>query len=187
MSDLFVDNIKHQSSQGSGTITLGASGETISVPSGATLDLSNATQTGVGGTNTPAFLAYASSTTSMPTASSVKITLDNEIYDTNSAFASSTFTVPIGQAGKYFFTAALRQNSFTSNRFILQIRENGTNVKAEMELSGGVSGAMTAVCSTQINLSEGDTVEVYGYQDSGSTQTNITGVSTQFTGYKIIE
>jgi hypothetical protein len=31
MSDLFVDNIKHQSSQGSGTITLGASGETINV------------------------------------------------------------------------------------------------------------------------------------------------------------
>jgi len=27
MSDIFVDNIKHQSSQGSGTITLGASGE----------------------------------------------------------------------------------------------------------------------------------------------------------------
>ena len=31
MSDLFVDNIKHQSSQGSGTITIGASGETINV------------------------------------------------------------------------------------------------------------------------------------------------------------
>ena len=36
MSDLFVDNIKHQSSQGSGTITLGASGETIALASGAT-------------------------------------------------------------------------------------------------------------------------------------------------------
>ncbi len=31
MSDLFVDNIKHQSSQGSGTITIGASGETINI------------------------------------------------------------------------------------------------------------------------------------------------------------
>ena len=36
MSDLFVDNIKHQSSQGSGTITIGASGETIQAASGAT-------------------------------------------------------------------------------------------------------------------------------------------------------
>ena len=37
MSDLFVDNIKHQSSQGSGTITLGASGETIALASGASV------------------------------------------------------------------------------------------------------------------------------------------------------
>jgi hypothetical protein len=37
MSDLFVDNIKHQSSQGSGTITLGTSGETIALASGASV------------------------------------------------------------------------------------------------------------------------------------------------------
>ena len=46
---------------GSGTLTLGQSGETISVPSGATINLSNATQTGVGGVNTPAFFAYLNS------------------------------------------------------------------------------------------------------------------------------
>ena len=34
MSDIFVDNIKHQSSQGSGTITVGASGETVAPASG---------------------------------------------------------------------------------------------------------------------------------------------------------
>jgi len=37
MSDIFVDNIKHQSSQGSGTITLGTSGETIALASGASV------------------------------------------------------------------------------------------------------------------------------------------------------
>jgi hypothetical protein len=37
MSEIFVDNIKHQSSQGSGTITLGASGETIALASGASV------------------------------------------------------------------------------------------------------------------------------------------------------
>ena len=41
MSEIFVDNIKHQSSQGSGTITLGASGETISIPSGVTTTLTD--------------------------------------------------------------------------------------------------------------------------------------------------
>ena len=36
MGTIFVDNLKHQSSQGSGTITIGASGETIKAASGAT-------------------------------------------------------------------------------------------------------------------------------------------------------
>jgi|TARA_B100000085_G_C18418957_1_gene461842 hypothetical protein len=36
MGTLFVDNIKHQSSQGSGTITIGASGEIIKAASGST-------------------------------------------------------------------------------------------------------------------------------------------------------
>ena len=31
---IFVDNIKQQSSQGSGTITIGASGETVALASG---------------------------------------------------------------------------------------------------------------------------------------------------------
>jgi hypothetical protein len=40
-------------------ITLGASGTTITVPSGATIT-NNGTQTGFGGTNTPLFRAYSS-------------------------------------------------------------------------------------------------------------------------------
>ena len=35
MGTLFVDNIKHESAQGSGTITIGASGETVALASGA--------------------------------------------------------------------------------------------------------------------------------------------------------
>jgi hypothetical protein len=191
-SILKVDTIQDQSgnniiNESADTITIGASGDTITVPTGATLDLSNATQTGVGGTNTPAFLAYASATTSMPNQTSTKITFGNEIYDTDSAFASSTFTVPSGQAGKYFFYGSNRQGGAVSNRFIIQIKLNTSTVISEMELSGGVSGAMTAVASTTINLSEGDTVEIYGYQDQGTTQTNTSGYSTQFTGFKIIE
>ena len=38
------------------TITLGASGDTINIPSGATIN-NNGTQTGFGGTNTPYFSA----------------------------------------------------------------------------------------------------------------------------------
>ena len=51
---LKVENI--QTSSGSGTITLGQSGETITVPTGVTLDTTSATQ------NRPAFQAGISST-----------------------------------------------------------------------------------------------------------------------------
>lgn len=37
MGTIYVDEIKHQSAQGSGTITLGASGETIALASGASV------------------------------------------------------------------------------------------------------------------------------------------------------
>jgi hypothetical protein len=51
IQDTAGNNIINESSD---TITIGASGDTITIPSGATIDLSSATQTGVGGTNTPA-------------------------------------------------------------------------------------------------------------------------------------
>jgi hypothetical protein len=54
MSELKVNKVTPRSGT---TVTLGDSGDTITIPSGATIDLSSATQTGVGGTNTPAFLA----------------------------------------------------------------------------------------------------------------------------------
>ena len=46
IQDTAGNNIINESSD---TITIGASGDTITIPSGATIDLSNATQTGVGG------------------------------------------------------------------------------------------------------------------------------------------
>ena len=38
-----------------GTVTLGSSGDTFTIPSGVTM-VNNGTQTGFGGVNTPAFL-----------------------------------------------------------------------------------------------------------------------------------
>jgi hypothetical protein len=57
MSKIEVDAIEPQSGT---TLTIGASGDTITVPSGATITNSG-TATGFGGTNTPAFEATLSS------------------------------------------------------------------------------------------------------------------------------
>ena len=82
---LKVSNI--ETSSGSGTITIGQSGETINIPSGATVSGA--------GANTPAFFAHsASDQGSVSDNTYVKVTLGTEVFDVGSCFGSSRFTVP---------------------------------------------------------------------------------------------
>ena len=74
MSDLFVDNIKHQSSQGSGTITLGASGETIALASGATAGFGKVGQVQSTFYNTPTSQSVGGNTDTSITGINVAIT-----------------------------------------------------------------------------------------------------------------
>jgi len=95
MGTLKTTNI--QSISGSGTVTLGTSGETFTVPSGVTVS---------GGiANTPAFMAVLGSDDTLLNSTWTKATFDTEVFDTNSAFASDKFTVPAGEGGKYVFFA----------------------------------------------------------------------------------
>ena len=65
-----------------GTVTLGSSGDTFTVPSGVTVNMSNATQTGVGGVNTPAFEAYKPSNQDISDATYTKVSFGTELFDT---------------------------------------------------------------------------------------------------------
>ena len=86
------------------TLTVGASGDTIDIPSGATLDSTGATITGAL-TQTPAFRVYMDGDQSISGASTATLEMDAETFDTNSAFNTTTykFVVPTGGDGKYFF------------------------------------------------------------------------------------
>jgi len=81
MSKLFVDEIVHQSSQGSGTITLGASGEKINLGTGVS-----------GGTltNIPAFEAYLSADTTISDNVWTKVPFNVEDFDTDNTYDNST-------------------------------------------------------------------------------------------------
>ena len=92
-------------SSGSGTITLGQSGETITIPSGATVSGAMS--------NTPAFSAYLTSDQTLTDATATKIQFTGEEYDTANAYDNSSnyrFTVPSGQAGKYLSVTLLRRD-----------------------------------------------------------------------------
>ena len=88
------------------TLTLGTSGDTISIPSGVTI-ANSGTATGFGGDNTPAFSTYIGSNQTLSDATTTKADFDTEEFDTDGAYDTSNkrFTVPSGEGGKYFFSA----------------------------------------------------------------------------------
>ena len=79
-------------------VTLGASGKTITIPSGATITNSG-TATNFGKDNTPAFYATASSNQTISNTTFTKMLFQTESFDTDSAYdaSNSTFTVPSGE------------------------------------------------------------------------------------------
>jgi hypothetical protein len=188
IQDTAGNNIINESSD---TITIGASGDTITIPSGATIDLSSATQTGVGGTNTPAFLAHVSgSAFSLPNSTQTKVIFNSEKYDTASAYDTSTalFTVPSGEGGKYFLCSQLFMGGASASRFIMIMRLNSSSNLIYMD--GEKTAPCTVFASTVRTLSAGDTVHIEASQNSGSAQDldySPTAEVNYFYGYKLIE
>ena len=151
----------------------------------------------IGGDNTPSFFGELASDSSDQSAGArVKVTgmTANEI-DTDTAFDGTTFTVPSGEAGKYFIFGMVSMSSvggsFDGEATDGQIYVNGSSViKARFrnhttrdigEDSQQVSGI--------INLSAGDTVELYGRFASDDykfvAQDSAHG-GTNFGGFKLI-
>jgi len=172
---------------GSGTLTLGQSGETISIPSGVTIT-NNGTQTGFGGTNTPAFLV-SKTTQSISDSTWNKLQYDTKTVDTDSAFDNTTnyrFTVPSGKAGLYFFRANFNCEGLDAGER-LQIKINinsvGQNSSFVRAWSSATDLGWYIETSGFFNLSVGDYVEIFGLQTEGVSQ-NATDLT--FGGYKIL-
>ena len=167
------------------TLTLGTSGDTISIPSGVTI-ANSGTATGFGGDNTPSFFAYQGSGQVIPNATNTTVTLDTELYDTDNAFSSNTFTVPSGEGGKYFFTIGLRKDNFSATRFNIYLEDGSGTGLLNVENAGG--GSYDTVNGTVIlNLSAGDTLQMKVYQNSGGSNNSLSGKqNTFFGGFKIL-
>ena len=89
---LKVQNI--ETSSGSGTITLGQSGETIALGSGVTSKL-----------NQPAFEAYLSADQGVNDGETTKAEVDVKVFDTDNCFDTSTHRFTPTVAGRYFVYA----------------------------------------------------------------------------------
>lgn len=142
------------------------------------------TTNNIGGQNTPAFNAKNSSNQSITRATKTKMTLGTEVFDTDNAFASSKFTVPSGEAGKYMIIGRIQGINTENERVMCFIYKNGSQFERTENAGKASDGsADTDVFSVDImDLSVGDYIELYA-QVNGSGSADVFGI---LEGYKLI-
>ena len=140
-----------------------------------------------GGTNTPIIYAQASTVTSMTNGVTTKITLDNEIIDTDGVFASSRFTVT--SAGKYLIIGQVSVNLTSSTAAVNSfIRVNNVDKSFGLANSNQASAnTVNARTSIIIDLSVSDYVELFGYHNNGNTINTNTNYYTNLSITKLVE
>ena len=165
------------------TITLGLSGQTITVPSGATI-VNNGTQTGFGGVNTPSFHAYRSADwNSVPDNTWGKIPINVEEWDTDNAYDTSTYRFTPQVAGKYYIYASCNNGASLTSQYTA-IYKNGSE-SALGQADAGAGSIINVSRIVELNGSS-DYVEAYVFMQ-GTASASMGQFRTFFGGYKIIE
>ena len=190
-----TDEVKtNKISPATGTaFALGDSGDTFTVPSGATI-VNSGTATGFGVAGTVLFQATGStSQTGLSDNTPTKRNFVSEIFDTASAYDTSTskFTVPSGQDGQYLISTNVNMeaaNGVVENTEI-QIRVNGTAARNTMlKAASNEFDRFDMNLTTILDLSADDYVEIYGNVNTNdsSTWSMYSGSATSvFTGFRI--
>jgi len=181
VSQIKVNEIIKQSGS---SISIGESGDTITLPSSATL--TNFPD------NTPSFAVKQSSDQSIPNATTTIITFNTEDFDTDSAYNTSSyrFVVPSGAAGKYFFSARLYMEYGNNANELgrLGIYKNATAVAIFGGLANGTENQGKSLSiNTILDLAVSDYVDVRMYHNQGGAQSTAADPDfTYFYGYKLI-
>lgn len=126
-----------------------------------------------------------SNQTGVATNSATKVTFGTETFDTNSNFASSTFTCSV--AGKYYFRAQIQWTTGGAGgeNFLIYIYKNGSSV-AEIKNTTTNNDSLSQQISTILDLAVSDTIEVYAKQITGTDRIiDGTATNTFFEGFII--
>ena len=168
------------------TITVGASGDTTNV-------IGTLNKDGVAVENTPSFYAYLSANQSISSATTTKIQINTEIFDTDNTYDNSTnyrFTVPSGKGGKYLISYGIGAGADSHTnlyRIFTQLYKNGSNsnlLASVADPRNNYGFAFSVVASGVVDLSAGDYIEVYAYNSSGNTA-GLNLDRTYFSGFRI--
>jgi len=182
---LKVSNI--ETSSGSGTITIGQSGETVALGSGASQTLA---------ANTPTWIAaLGSNQTITANGTMTLVECSTVLKDSDSAYTNTSgnykFTCPSGQAGTYYVFgsgAIYGGGDDTMKNFFLQLYKNGSMYGHFNNYYQTTTIRYAATSHAIImDLAVGDTVQLYiGADSTGTTQIYNQTYSTFFGGYKLI-
>jgi len=190
MATLFVDKVDPQSGT---SLEIGSSGDTITIPAGATIT-NNGTQTGFGGTNTPAFSAERSSAQTVSNETRTTILFDNEFYDSSSAYDTSTGKFTPQVAGKYFINANIGLDAQSNNNYywgFIELYKNSTFVAESQQddRSAGDARTRTATVTCVVDMNgSSDFVLIQGYISASSNGNTLSILDTStFSAFRIIE
>ena len=181
MGTLKTTNI--ESISGSGTVTLGTSGETFALGTGVIQ--SNMLY--------PAFEAYLSANQTISDATETKVQFNTERFDTNSAYDNSSnyrFTVPANQGGKYFVYSNVQATSSgdTLASGYIMIKKNGSEyMRNAFNPENSSMGYLTPTIVSTMDLSAADYLEIFGLCSlaSGTPSFGTGTQSTFFGAYKL--
>jgi hypothetical protein len=182
-----VDTIEPQSGT---SLTLGASGDTITIPSGATITNSG-TATGFGESNLPYFYVTRSSDQTLTPSTHVLVEYNSVKLDTASGWDNVSYRYVPDVAGKYFFQF-VNQSTYSGTAPVNEysyLRKNGTNV-VETSARGNPHGYGSIPQASAILTMNGTTdyIDVTAYGDAGTNyilEGNATIARTYLLGYLI--
>ena len=193
MGTLFVDKLDPQSGT---SLEIGSSGDTITIPSGATI-ANSGTATGFGESNTPNFYAYGASSQTVSDATETTIQFSNEVVDSDNAYDTSTyrFTVPSGKGGLYLLNTTFRFIGGGVSEVNLKFRKNGSQISAFYTYSGATGtniyngiNFLSRNLTLFENLSAGDYIDVavfFNLTGGGTCTLNNNKDVSEFSGFRI--
>ena len=195
-SILKVDKLDPQSGT---ALEIGTSGDTITVPSGATFNVAGTMQSGgVTVANTPAFAVGKSAVQTISSSAATKVTFDTEYFDSDGAFASDKFTCPSGGAGKYLMAMKpyFSGNANLVKSYSLMPYRNGAAIDygntqsattADQQLNTTYATGVSTSSTFIVTLAETDYVECYvTIVTVDASDPQITNYYTSWGGYRLI-
>ena len=184
-----------------GTVTLGSSGDTFTVPSGVTVNMSSATQTGVGGVMTPSFFASNTGNQNASSNTATKLAFSNEVWDVGGVYdASTNYRFTPGFVGKSNISCGFW--SYDAEELLYRqdamLYKNGSQLTSfEDRFLGSTATLQRKWISFSMNVSHDadDYFEMYGlFRTTDNNTADILSSSgnnaqfwNYFTAFKIIE